>query len=905
MRSLIERSAPVLMLVVVGLLSGGGKSAAAAPPASGADLTEARAALAERLEILGDNSLRLVGMTEAGFRETAGLLDAAQRVNPQESRYPRLLVSADSQLQDIDGQIAAWIAYRKIVPDDRQAQQELIDIYASRMQTADAKIAYLLSLIDKTQIPDEVRAHIAAECVPLLLDRSKDEAIAMVARARKLYALPEVLRWEYELVDKDASPLEQVKGLLALIKANPAQPQRAAELARLLASKGLAEASLQWYAISIGLDNRTATAPSHALAIEYVAELYIAGESQAAETVVSRLLQVQPEDPDFWFMKLTLERAANEQVALSQNLGLAKDSFVRRLAMVNAQILGNPTTQPAIVDAPNPAAAVAALSAKDQPDNRTAFVWALDNLAWFEIYYDQQPDAATPWINALKSIVPADDITLQRLKGWQDLAAGQTSNARSILSSISDRDPLAALGIIRIDSAADKDSADLAALKARVLSESLTGLIAAVLREGIMEISSGGQPPTTQRSTTQISATEPTTAPTTAPTAELTTAPAEAPTTGPIVAVTTAPTTAPTTRDAESTAILAELDKFPKGWLDVIDEANHFYILRGEPVRTVVHYSDPLYARVTLKNTGKFDLFIGPEGLIQPHLWFNAQVHGIVTEQYPGVDYDRIANDTVLRPNGTITQIIRLDRGDLGEAMRQSPSGSIVVNGSVITNPISNAGNVSVGPGGSGIQFTKNFIRTPTDLRSTSTQRKVDEALAGGSPIEKLRSLDLLAYNISALGKEMDQAVRATAGDYIQRIIKGRGDSIPEIALWAEYLTASLPGVDGQMKTIHEMIASTQWQTRLLGLAALRGQHSQVQQQEASAIAQSDPDPTVRRFALAMLDALQHPATQPTSKPSEGRPTSASTTVPAGPAIEPAGPATEPAGPALSPTDGK
>lgn len=903
MRSSIERSALVVFLTVIGLLAAMGRPAFAAGLVSPADAAEARVALAERLESLADKSLRTAGMSEAGFRETAGLLDAAQRVNPQDPRYPRLLASADLQLQDVDGQIAAWIAYRKIVPDDREAQQELIDLYASRMQTADAKLAYLRGLIDKTQIADEVRAHIAAECVPLLLDRSKDEAIEMVARAKKLYALPEVLRLEYELVGKDASPLEQVKGLLALIKANPAQPQRAAELARLLATKGLAEASLQWYAISIGLDNRMASSPSHGLAIEYVAELYIAGESQAAGSVVSRLLQVQPDDADLWFMKLTLERAGNEQVALSQSLGLAKDGFVRRLATVNAQILGNPTTQPAIVEAPNPAAAVAALSAQDQSENRSAFIWTLNNLAWFEIYYDQQPEAATPWINALKSIAPADDVNLTRLKGWQALIAGQTDDARAILSKISDRDPLAALGIIRIDTAARQDagsSPDLAALKARVLSQNLTGLVAAVLREGIVEINAAGHPGATQPSTAPASASAPTTeptaavatAPTTEPDAALATAPTTAPGTEPSAEVTTAPTTGPTTRDADSAAILSELDKFPKGWLDVIDQASHFYSLRGEPVRTLIRYGDPLYARVTLKNNGNYDLFIGNEGLIQPHLMFDAQLHGIVTEPFPGVDYDRIANNTVLRPNATITQVVRFDRGDFGDAMRQSPNGSIIVTGSVITNPLPVSGAVSVGPGGSGMQFTKNYVRMPMDLRSATTQKKVDDELADGSPMEKLRALDLLAASITALEKEMDQSVRVSAGNFIQRVAKSRGDSVPQISLWAQYLMASLPGVEGQITTIHEMIASKDWQTRMLGLAALREQHGQVQQQEAAAIAESDPDPTVKQFAMAILEALNHPATQPTSKPS------ADTTAPSGLA-------TEPAGPALPPTDTK
>ena len=666
MRIVLDRRSAAISAMLVALLLAAASPAEADAPTP-ADLAEARAGLAEHIAELAENTLRLGALTEPAFRESAALLEAAGRVNPSEPRFPRLLVSAENQLQSVDGQIAAWTAYRRLMPDDRDAQQQLIDLYVTKMETADAKLRYLRSLIDKNTIPDEVRAHIAAECIPLLMDRSKDEAIAMAAVAKKLYPLPEVLNWEYELVGKTASVPQRVRSLLGIIKANPAQPKRVAELAHLLAANDLATAALEWYAIAINLDNRGAQVPSHSLAVDYVAELSIANETQAAESVVGRLLQVAPDDPDFWFLRLTLLRGAGEQVALSQTLGLAKDSFVRRVAIVNDQILGKARSRDHRArhcGSTDPSAAIASLKAQDRPELHDAFVFALDNLAWFEVYYDQQSDAAAPWITALKALLPPDDFTLNRLQGWQNLVAGNTKAAKDALQPHADTDPLSALGLIRL-SWPDRQNpppADAAQLKAKLLADYRTGVIGAVLREGLSDSSSAAAKPP---ASTEPAATQPATAPAAlAPLAvPLETASGK---NAQIAVAATAPSTQPA-----ADPISAELEKFPRDLLGILDQPSRFYSLRAEPLHTSIHFSDPLFARVTIKNIGNYDIFVGSDGLLQPHLWFNAQVKGIVTQSFPGVVYDRIANVTVLRPKATTTQVIRLDQGELGEALLQ------------------------------------------------------------------------------------------------------------------------------------------------------------------------------------------------------------------------------------------
>jgi hypothetical protein len=290
---------------------------------------------------------------------------------------------------------------------------------------------------------------------------------------------------------------------------------------------------------------------------------------------------------------------------------------------------------------------------------------------------------------------------------------------------------------------------------------------------------------------------------------------------------------------------------------------------------------------VTIKNIGNYDIFIGPAGLLQPHLWFNAQAKGIVTQSYPGVVYDRIANVMVLRPKATASQVIRLDQGELGEALLQRPNGSIIVSGTVLTNPMTLSGGVAIGPGGFAVQFTRNYVRPPSDLHSASSRKKLDEKLASGDPHEKMQALELLAAYVRVLGKEMDATARASANDYLAGIAKARIDSVPEVAAWAQYLVASLPGVEGREQMLRAMVGSTDWQTRLLGVAAVRAQNAELQQQLAAGVAESDPDPVIKRLAAAIIAQLKQSTTQPASN--------AATAPTAGPATSPSqGPALQP-----------
>src|SRR5258708_2070531 len=138
----------------------------------------AEAALAWHLDAISNATLG-PDRPEPVWRRSAAILEAASRLDPQEARFPRLRTLALAHIGDTDGAIASVKAYRKLAPRDRLAQVQLIRLYSSKLETLDSKVEYLKTLLDKQDIPSEVRAQIAVDITSLLAQKSPEQAAAM------------------------------------------------------------------------------------------------------------------------------------------------------------------------------------------------------------------------------------------------------------------------------------------------------------------------------------------------------------------------------------------------------------------------------------------------------------------------------------------------------------------------------------------------------------------------------------------------------------------------------------------------------------------------------------------------------------------------------------------------------
>src|SRR5438874_2154248 len=86
--------------------------APATQPANEPDEAAAKANLAERLVGVGQDLLPPPQQEISAplAAQSAALLQASARLNPNEARYPRLLADADAALADSKGEIDAWTA---------------------------------------------------------------------------------------------------------------------------------------------------------------------------------------------------------------------------------------------------------------------------------------------------------------------------------------------------------------------------------------------------------------------------------------------------------------------------------------------------------------------------------------------------------------------------------------------------------------------------------------------------------------------------------------------------------------------------------------------------------------------------------------------------------------------------
>jgi tetratricopeptide (TPR) repeat protein len=818
-------------------------AAAGLPSAAAAQSVEptGEAAIAWRLDTLARAQLG-PDRPGAAFRQSAALLEAAQRLAPREPRFPRLRTLALEQVGDTDGAIEALSDYRKLEGGDTVAQVHLIDLYASRLETLDAKVKYLTGLVNnpKVQLPPEVRAQLASEAATLLAEKSPEQAAAMATEAVKLYPLPSATRLYYRYVGRAKPLAERASALIAVLKADPNQPAYLSELAGLLAENGLAEQSLLWYEEAVYTILAThAPAPAwyHNLLVDYGAERAIAGRIAMADQMVSQMLNEQPLDADAWFLKLTIDKASSEQT-LAQTVELARTAFVRRWNRMHEEVLtGKPSTRPAAASQPgavageehtpdkveplDPAPLVAKL--KGDPANsmqRAAAVSVISDLAWFELYYARQPDAANRWIDLLRQLEPADSPILKRLEGWQALVAGKPAKARDILARLEGNDPLSALGVIAADKQLKKPF-DPARVR-KLLDENRVGLVAAMLWTTFKDAAAR---------------------PTSRPSAQF---------------------------------VDAQLNALSAACLLVLDprQVNRVYSVMAEPVQGTFEFGTAVLARITIENISDIDLTLGTNALIRPDLWVDAQTIGMGQQMFPHVAYDQLQGAIVLRPHTRVSQLIRLDEGPLRKALYDAPgSQETTVNCQLVLNPIplldpaTRQEMAMPGPGGMAANFFRTFTYAGVPLTLPSGPRAVQETLNGTNAVEKIHLADLLAaYLRMAAAPKADDAVKKAAAGLPNQLAKLREDKSPLVSGWASYVSAGMAqGIEAQ-KIASEMAASPQWTTRLLSLFASQSVPAPARRQIASKLS-TDPDPAVKAAAAASVELIdQTPASQPVQR---------------------------------------
>jgi tetratricopeptide (TPR) repeat protein len=816
------RSAAAL-LFSLSILNFTGLVRAAPPPTAASEL-------ADRLERMSYYAVQNYQPIPPVLHEAATMLEAAHRLNPTEPRYLRLLYQARLQAKDADGAVAALNAYLQLLPRDEFAQVKLINLYVSRMQTADAILSYLHGVVTKIQLPAPVRAHAAVLCAQTLLEHAqKAEALKMLDTALQIDPLNNsALKSKFRLTQDDG-PSRRIGLLLAILRSNPLDPDAATQMANDLAALGLPEESAIWYSQAASLYGIVGESRSSDLGKGAATELYLCNHAADAAVVLDTYLKSVPTDADGWTIRLAIARDLGSDPAAFDGLcRQAITGVTDRLQEVRSALHApNATTQPsapgdAAPPTPDLSGDMALLVKANNQKITDEYISAAGDLAWLRLYYLRDAGPQTQQIlDALAKMLPADDVELTRLQGWSYFIQSKWPEARQKLSAVADRDPFAAMGMVALDEqAGDKKSAD--ALARTVMATHPSGSPAAVLYSEFRARGAKVMP------------------------------------------------------SSQADVVRAELKAFPGDWLGIITQPQGYYTVTAAPVASESGLGEPILGRVTFLNTGNYDISMGEEGVLHPDLIFNAGTRGLIEQQMPGAIFDQMWQRLVLPKGQSCTQVFRLDRGPVEDLLDKHPEVPIDLAFSVMTNPVQTKQGVTLGGAGYESRFTSMPQRTATPIITDADRQALYARIVEGPPTQRLSTIEAVAtlslgLRGSASGDNAGQTL-AVAKDMLDHARQGLADSDHAVRAWTGYLFVLAASPEQQQSAVQSLTTSDDWYARLLGLAAAQRlpDHGAV----AASVMAGDPDPTVKEYAKAITDYLAAAATaqqQAATQPAAGQ----------------------------------
>lgn len=810
------------------------------------DDVAANMALGQRFAQLAQLSLGRGDIVEPTIRQSIALLKLANKLDPSDLGHLRLLIEGYFQLGGAEGRAGAIDVlnkYRQIAPADMAAQVRLIDLHFAQMDAADQRGRYVDQIVNTGGLAPELRSHAAVLGAKLAQDRGETErSNKLIDDALKLFPLnPIALDMKYRQLDPATPIAQRVALMLQMLRSNPAQADVMKDLGDAVASVGLVDPALNWYGASNNVLQRFGLPPEDETVTAVAAQLIISDQPRSAEQFVRIISERDPANSDIAFLNVLIQKRIGTPEKVATAIEMANTALVTRLSRISDTLnQREPTTLPSNSAGLDATADLKKLDEVQNPTLAAAYATGLADIAWLHLYFNGKPEEAQPPIKALRQILAPDSVTLARLDGWTYLVEGKKEEARVKLSAVAAEDPFSALGMLRLD--ADQSHDKLLAASKKLLMENSSGLMGALLIEALRD-----------------------------KVALMPLSPAAA-------------------------DVRAELDKFPKDWLDILDlaKAKNFYSLKVEPLKVPHAFGEAMFARVTIANVGQYPITVGNEGTLHRDLWVDVHIGGIVQQNLPGTAFDRFGQTVLLKPRESITQNIRVDQGSLAEAIQKNPIVSMPLNFSLFTNPMMQRNGVAPGPAGYRVQFSRVMERSPSPLDSRNVQ-KLYEQLESGRGDVRVRTLELLAAYAMVMKSQPDEATRSRAAEFVDLIRKGTADRSPAVRGLAMFVTAMLTGGETKDTIIKQMLGDEAYQVRAIVLGRVS---SFADAEKCKVLLQpvvdGDPEPLLRELASAAIAvSVLGPATQPATQPADGAipppimPTELKSAVPA---IDPAPP---------------
>ena len=818
----------------------------AAPATPKVAVEPGNAELAERFYDLARITLAVRNPVIPQFNMAGQLLEAATRLNPAEPRFPRMWADAMVQARDRDTAVRALTAYINLMPNDKSAMSQLVDLRAASFEVMDERLNYLRDWVDDNRLPAEVRSHIAILAAISYAERSQfPQSKTMLDSALRLNPLNmDALRMKLEYVSNNGTAEDRIATLLQMLRSNPNQVQYISRLSQELSTIGLAKESLLFYGVGFNLATKQNIAVPREFAMGYAVELLLFNQPAATKQLIDSLLLANPSDYDALALRLILERLKSDTAAADKTMTTMRTVLLNRL-QTTRKALGDTTATT------RPADSIAMVEwgsydddiklIKENKDGKGDELKApysdiLAEIAWMEIYFKQkeQDPNPQPTIAALHQLLPAENPLLARLDGWNFLRNGDKDQAKVKLSAVKDVDPIAALGLVTMMD--DKEAKDEGT---KLISRNPVGMNVVIMLDALRTKNVSLEP------------------------------------------------------DGKLTApILKVLSDFNGTWMSIMDTPGSFYTLKIEPLRVSHAFGEPMLMRVSIENKSEFPITIGPEGVIRQDLWFDAEFRGIVSQNMMGAAYDRIDSEIVLKPKSVTTKIVRVDQGNLSQLMTSQPFPALQVTFRVRTNP-STSGN-GLAPAGQIVQ-SKTVERSGFGF-SPAQMMKLSQGLQNSNPGDKINKTDLAAAIALILSQQQgNDDARKTSAQLVELLKQLSNESSSPAAVWANGTLARISPPDDRPTACGKLLNDqARWTSRLLGLAFLGPIRLEDQKRAVSLLITFEKDPTVLGYAnslaklLTMVEDAQisgqsttQPSTQPTTMPIAGiAPTDGSTLAP-------------------------
>jgi tetratricopeptide (TPR) repeat protein len=730
------------------------------------------------------------------------LLAAARQLDAEEIRYPLLAARVSRRLGERDLLMDAVTAVRRLRPEDRFIQVELVRLYASGMQTVQARLEYLNSRLALEAIPAEVRSVIATDAADLLMEsRRQTEAAQMLEQALKLNPLnSQALLRKYSLMGPTTAPAERAALLLQMLRANPANPVAIEELGDLMAGAGLVGQSLEWYELAANV-RMAGGMPARETILKLAAQRIVAGQIEGATSIIDQVLKVQPHDYAFLLLRALALRAADppaEARAIEAAVTEARNAMINSLEVTRQELgVKTATTRPiegALRELPDLSGDIELLRGAENPATVRRYAAVLEDLAWVEVALAGRAADAEKIRRHLWEVRGADPANHEaavadaRLAGWAMLVEGRHEQARARLEPVAAEDPLARLGLLRTYSDSSEDREAWKKEAAALLASHGHGFIGALLMD---ELRPRGM---------SVSA-------------------------------------APWARQLTS-----ELERFNRDWLRILTEPSRFYAVRVEPLRVSHVHGQSMLVRLTIQNISAYDLSIGPDGVIGTDVWINVQLTGLRQANLPGATVHEITEQMVLRPRQSLSAVVRIDHGPLAGILAEEPVAPVTLLVAAVTNPLTRlCGQVSearrmerigfqVGPGSSDME---NLLKPVAD--GAEQMRRLGLATDLSRYLSRSPTQQAQAKELNRLVQEAAQAADAN------------------VRTWARFLLARWGPSDQASDRIQQMLEDGEWPARLLGLVALGRLPVETQRDLAWKLSK-DPQAFIQRYARSLVE---------------------------------------------------